>query len=150
MGSKKTTLEEAYFHISNGGITFKIVEEAHERESKLYPPSPKTIQVGYDPTPIGIETRHNRRWYFEVRTSCFGAGTTFRFPLGNPVMVAWTIDALKRVFNRMTLDLGKPTDGYEFGFRDNRAAQVNHHDGNKVDFKWPFEEAKNEQSGSNS
>jgi len=127
---KKTTLEQAYFHIDNGGITFKIVEETSERESSRYA-SDGTMRV------VGIETKYNRRWYFEVRTSHFGSGVNFRFPLGNLVMVAWTIDALKRVMERMAADTGKPTDGFEFAFRELRRASVGYLGGNKVDFKFP-------------
>lgn len=139
MGGKKLPLEQAYFHINNGGITLRIVEIHNKRKSRIYPkPSGEDKNLGDPPPePIGVEVKHNRRWVFEVRTSHFGSGVSFRFPLGNPVMVSWLIETLQRVLARMGEDLGKPTDGFEHAFRDCRPVRLSYLDGVKVDHQWP-------------
>jgi len=58
-----------------------------------------------------------------------GETTTFRFPIASPVVVSWTIDALKRVLARMLVPEIRPTDGVELPFRDLRYADVSRIDG---------------------
>lgn len=140
MGGKKLPLEQAHFHINNGGITLRIIEVHNKRKSNIYDRSGWSKEKSLDDPPlkvIGTKTMHNRRWVFEVRTSHFGAGVSFRFPLGNPVMVRWLAEALQRVLARMETDPGELTDGFEYAFRDCRPARLSHFDGEKVDQDWP-------------
>lgn len=158
---KKTTLEEGYVHINNGGIIFKIVEVTSEREREKIAPEPPNETAAqrlerYN-KPLGIETAVNRTWHMEVRTSHFGSGVTFKFPLGNPSIVQWLIQALQNTLKRMQMDFGQPTDGYEFAFRNwpdgDKRVDVRQYEGRKVDFSWPIQvqtkdqEAEAESSG---
>lgn len=144
---KKTTVEEAFFDMGNGGFNYKIVEVTSERERTIHAP-PVIGETSEQmekrlASPIRVETLHNRRWYFEVRSSHFGSGLTLRIPLGTPVIVEYLIGSLQRVLGRMKADTGKPTDGFEFAFREGRQRMsVSHFDGQKVDFKWPFSGAQ--------
>lgn len=139
--SKKITLEEAYFHICNGGIAIKFVEQHDERESREYPPPVPGETIAQSErrmaTPLRIGTNYNRRWFVEVKMMSYGASTTFRFPLGNPLFIAWLMSALPRVLGRMMMDDGRPTDGFEYPFRDTFKAGVSAWDGRKVKFDWP-------------
>ena len=125
---KKVPLEQAYFHINNGGFTLRIVEIRSQRKIRI------TDTVHY-----------NRRWVFEVRTSHFGSGVTFRFPLGNPTMVSWMIEALMRVRNQM-LTPKLPTDGFEMAFRHDNPARLSYQAGRKVDMYWPTDMPGNKEA----
>lgn len=141
--SKKKCLEEAYFHIDNGGITFRIVENTQQRDRVKYAPY-KSGETKEDllkrmTTPLGVEKLTNRRYYFEVRTSHFGSGVTFRFPLGNPHIVRWTIEALQRTLAWMEMPREEPTDGYEFALREGRM-YIRRVEGREVDIRYPDSE----------
>jgi hypothetical protein len=135
--SKKRTLEEVYFHIHNGGMVFRIVETTSERESPQYAepvPNESGAQLAARlANPISTQTMVNRRWYFEVRLSSFGSGTSFRFPLGNPTMIKWMIDALTRVLARMEKPQKEPSDGFEYAFRDGKPVRITRQDGRAVE-----------------
>ena len=76
--SKKTTLEQAYFHINNGGITFSIVERIDIlKNSPVYPKPSASLKVGDGPklTPISTESLYDRSWRFKVATNQFGSST---------------------------------------------------------------------------
>lgn len=131
--SKTTTLEQVYFHINNGGISFSIVERLDTRKSKVLPPQPPGPQ-DYENLPV--EILFNRSWRFKVSTSHFGSGTSFSFPIV-PLMVRWIIQALERVIIRMETPSDKPTDGFEFAFRELEHCAVGACDGKQVNDYWP-------------
>jgi hypothetical protein len=91
------TLEEAYFHINNGGLTLRIFEKTEDEASS--------------------------QWVCEVNMKSFGSGTTFQFPLGNPAMVVWFIQALQRTVSKMS------PEG-ELAFHDDPPT-VKHYDGHR-------------------
>lgn len=104
--SKIKTLESVIWNISDGGMTFSILERKDFR------------------TPVGEEVeRINRRWIFEVKFKSFGSGTTYSFPLTS-VMVGWLQDALTRVKESMDSPQECPTDGIEYGFRQSNRGTV--------------------------
>ena len=139
--SKKTTLEQAYFHISNGGLSFSIIERTDTRKNcTIFPPDWGDTQkvIGEDPAKhLPTETRYNRSWRFKVTTNQFGATTEFSFPLV-PLMVRWTLGALQRVLDRMDAPQDLLTDGYEHAFRELEYCSVSAEGGAKVDKYWPF------------
>lgn len=139
--SKKTTLESAYFHINNGGVTFSIVERLDTRKSPIYKdPNPDGAKSGVplERQATGHETLYNRSWRFRVETHHFGSGVSFSFPLV-PLMVRWTVGALERVLARMETPQGKPSDGFEFAFRDLDHCSISARDGQRIEEHWPFE-----------
>ncbi len=144
--SKKTTLEEAYFHISNSGITFKIVECENHRKVDIHAPyvygeSALKCQERLN-TVLRTEVRTNRNWYFEVKLASFGAATMFRFPLGNPLFIMWMRQALQRTLDRMMTETEGPTDGFEYPFRETTHASIKHEAGISRDYDWPCAPAR--------
>lgn len=166
--SSKKTLEQAYFHINNGGISFSIIEKRDVRKDRVHsgtgpelcdhpnenpnlcPCSPLCYCKGRTCPGIAgpqgtatVSKKYNRSWVFRVATSHFGSGVKFDFPL-TPVMIGWTLTALRRVLVRMetpeTDDKGVPlpTDGPEFAFRDQNNCHVKARDGEQVDEYWPI------------
>jgi hypothetical protein len=138
--SKKSTLEEAYFHISNGGLTLKVVERIDHRDRKIYEPykpgeTIAEMKKRHD-TPLGVVKLTNRRWYMEVKLNSYGGGVSFKFPLV-PLIVGWLVEVLPRVHGHMMMPQTEPTDGIEHAFHDTRYAYVKHHEGREVDYKWP-------------
>lgn len=67
-------LEEAYFHINNGGVTLRVVEQVDD--------------------PLGLPS--NRRIDLEVQACHFGAGLQVKVPLLGRAMVAYLVEALMR------------------------------------------------------
>lgn len=169
--STKKTLEQAYFHINNGGITFSIIEKRDTRTSHNYRASdnpgmcehanenPHICRCSVDCYCKGenktceiSKTLHNRRWAFRVETRHFGSGVKFDFPLV-PIMVRWTVEALGRVLTRMeTPEVSStgellPTDGFEHGLMNQRNCRVGVRNGQKVDEYWPVPRETSEDSG---
>lgn len=153
--SKKQTLEQAYFHINNGGLTFSIVEKIdvrkvppmtymsagfceHANEVPGRCPCPPacyckqpglTCGKNVPKRPLAMT---NRRWLFRVTTNHFGTATKYEFPLV-PVMVRWMQSALNRVLTRMETPTGLPTDGLEFALRQDDCCWVKVEDGQVVE-----------------
>lgn len=85
-------LESAYFHISNSGLTLKIVEKTHVNE---------------EDTPT---------WHFHVDLNAFGTSVGFNFPLV-PTIVRWIREALQRVETCMA----RYPEAQNFAFRNSKA-----------------------------
>lgn len=143
--SKKTTLERAYYHINNGGLTFSIIERVDVRKDctvfpEDWPQQIRGVSNEERETIVAAlphEERHNRRWTFEVETRHFGSGVTFKFPIV-PVIVRWTIDALQRVLERMEAPQELPTDGYEHALQDQSRVTVTTRGGLAIEREgWP-------------
>ncbi len=74
--SSRTILEQAYFHINNGGLEISFCEEKN------------------DDSPI---------YFAEISLVNFITEVRFRFNLPTTYLVDWMIGALQRVKDRMTL-----------------------------------------------
>lgn len=146
--SKKTTLERAYLHINNGGLTFSVIERVDVRKDDIILPPDWHKRGPIDISPEGQAERDaalaqlprqdmtNRRWVFQIETHHFGARTAYSFPIV-PLTVRWMIGALQRVLTRMETPLGLPTDGIEHAFADKDNVHVTAIDGQQVDGYWP-------------
>ncbi len=131
--STEKTLESAYFHICNGGVTLKIVEQGKEVTSNAsrYPnlgtwgkdalPSDweeglktgKYLEKDTEPyrchadgTPLVC---YNRQWHLEADLGNHGAHITTRFPLA-PLEIKWLIEALQRTLVHMEAPPEQPTN----------------------------------------
>jgi hypothetical protein len=146
--SKKTTLERAYLHINNGGLSFSIVERVDVRKDCTVLP-PDWTRRPLDVTPEGLaardaelaqlpkEDRHNRRWLFKIEASHFGSQTEYSFPIV-PLSVKWIIAALQRVLVRMETPTGLPTDDeVPYPFTNKSYVHVTARDGQQVNEDWP-------------
>ena len=96
------TLESAYVHISNSGLSLKVTEDA------------KDVQ--------------NPTWRFHVGLNAFGTGVKFEFPLV-PSIVRWTREALERVEARMAtfpdpVSFAFRNSKAEVSFRDGEPVKV--------------------------
>lgn len=148
--SKKTTLERAYLHINNGGLTFSIVERVDiHKNCTVYPPDwhtrPRTVNTGLgldlrqeEIDALPKEDRYNRRWAFKIETNHFGATTQYSFPIV-PLSVKWMLWALKRVLDRMEAPQELPTDGIEYAFQNKHEMRVMAVDGHPADAFWPVD-----------
>lgn len=149
--SKKTTLERAYLHINNGGLTFSIVERVDvHKNCTVYPPDWHTRKRAFSQTTLGLdvrqeeidalpkEDRYNRRWVFKVEASHFGATTQYSFPLV-PLSVKWMVWALQRVLDRMEAPQTLPTDGLEYAFQNKNEMRVTAAGGQPYDAFWPVD-----------
>lgn len=99
---KKKTLEEAYFHIHNGGMTLRIVEKDSSWESARYDKNTTDLK------PIGKKTIIKRGWFLEGRLTNFSPGISIRLPLSHIPMVEWVRDALSRLIERIKVSEGDP------------------------------------------
>jgi len=141
--SKKTTLERAYLHINNGGLSFAIIEQVHIHKDVVakYPDDwfsrPRSVEEREaELATLPRENHHNRRWIFKVETNHFGSTTSYSFPIV-PLVVKWLIQALQRVLDRMVAPQELPTDGIEYAFQSERNVHVIARDGQQVDEYWP-------------
>lgn len=152
--SKKTTLERAYFHINNGGLSFSIVERVDVRKDcKVFPddwyrptsPEEREAQLAALPT----EDRHNRSWTLKLETNHFGVSTQYSFPLV-PVTVKWLLWSLQRVLARMEAPQEHPSDlsrGSSFGYEKAENVHVTVQEGQQVDTYWPVPREPYESAG---
>lgn len=141
--SKKNTLEEAYFHICNGGMTLKVVERVDTRMKDVYANRDPAVpeykgDTWQEPKKIGVQKMTNRRWVLEVKLNTYAASVSFKFPLV-PLIVDWLLYALPRVKEEMELVRDEPTDGIEHGFRDTHTARIRAERGGSRDHDWPHE-----------
>jgi hypothetical protein len=156
--SKKTTLERAYLHINNGGLTFSIVERVDvHKNCTVFPPDWHTRKRETSKTTLGLdvrqeeidalpkEDRYNRRWAFKVETNHFGATTQYSFPIV-PLSVKWMLWALQRVLDRMEAPQSLPTDGLEYAFQNKTEMRVMAAGGQPYDAFWPVDRAPYEDS----
>jgi hypothetical protein len=149
--SKKTTLERAYLHINNGGLSFSIIERVDVRKNCTILPSDWPSQVrSLDMTSpryseqleaklaqLPKEDRHNRRWSFKIEADHFGSHTEYSFPIV-PLSVKWLIAALQRVLARMETPTGLPTDNeVPYPFTDKTYVHVTAQGGQQVEEDWP-------------
>lgn len=153
--SKKTTLERAYLHINNGGLTFSIVERVDvHRNCTILPPDWHTRKrdaaLGLDSRQEELdalpkEDRYNRRWAFKIEASHFGATTSYSFPIV-PLSVKWLLWALQRVLDRMEAPQTLPTDGLEYAFQDKNEMRVSIAGGQPYEAFWPVDREPHEAS----
>lgn len=82
---KKSLFEEAYFHISNSGMTLSIEETRQENA---------TLRAAGAPS-------YCRSFALKARLASFGSGISIEIPLGSRVIVKWLIEALERTLQAM-------------------------------------------------
>jgi len=140
--SKKTTLERAYFHINNGGLTFSIIERVDVRKDCIvFPPNWQRGGTGSEDRVAALaalprEDRYNRSWKLKVETNHFGFETSYSFPI-LPVTVKWLIWSLQRVLDRMEAPQTLPSDA-PFGYETQENVQIDVKDGKKQNnCYWP-------------
>lgn len=90
MENEEIVLEEAYFHISNGGLTLSVVHD---------PPD-------------------DSKWVFsiahlKVELTCFAIPLTVKIPLGSPEVVFWLHKVTGRLLDKM---MNKPNCGRHIHF----------------------------------
>lgn len=154
--SKKNTLEQAYFHIFNGGMTLSFVQRIDQRKEKVFAPYPHHLKGGESDkdqkkrlsTPLGEVVKTNRKYSMEIRFTSLGTGPTIRCPI-SPLIVDWLIEVLPRVSGEMKMPRDEKSDGIEYGFREgSKTARVQAQDSRKVDYHWPMHLADYKQGGS--
>lgn len=96
---KKSLFEEAYFHISNSGMTLTIEETRQENA---------TLRAAGAPS-------YCRSFALKARLASFGSGISIEIPLGSRAIVKWLIEALERTLQAMDTANGWQPD---FAFSD--------------------------------
>lgn len=82
---------------------------------------------------LPLETLHYPRWKAAIRFCNYGSEVGFDHPL-TPTMVAWLIDSLQRVQQRMESMSDQPGSIHEFAFREGgKKAIVGTRDGVPLD-----------------
>lgn len=86
MGDLSTTrtLEEVYFHVSDGGLKFRVVEETKVTEPE------RVLEHG-------LSDNVYRNYRLEYSLSNFGAGVDGSFPIGSGEIARWLSLALMKV-----------------------------------------------------
>jgi hypothetical protein len=152
--SKKTTLERAYFHINNGGLTFSIVERVDVRKDCIVFPADwqgglmKDAERQDRLAALPREDRYNRKWFVRIETNHFGVSTSYNFPLF-PVIVKWFIWSLQRVLARMEAPQEHPSDEPLHDY-ERTDVRVEAQDGQQTNFYWPVPRKASDGSGDKS
>lgn len=118
-----TVLEDLYFHISNGGLSVKVVEKITVREPA----------ISQD---FAGDTR--RKYRMEVTQACMGEYVSFSLPLNSPVMIGTICDALQRTAERMSQSWDDSKDKWD-AFDDTSAGVFRRVKGMDVRPEWSAE-----------
>src|SRR5512142_468064 len=94
--NETTVLEEAYFHISNGGLTLKVVQ---------------------DPAYTGSSRFNWTMAHLTAEMNSFGVPLEVSIPLGSPEIVYWLHEVMGRLLGDMCQ---QPNSGRYFHFGDPR------------------------------